>query len=63
MNGFELTAAIRSDVRLRHLPLILVTSLDSPEARERGMETGANAYVVKSSFVQSTLIDAVRRLA
>uniref|UniRef100_A0A831U0U1 histidine kinase n=1 Tax=Geobacter metallireducens TaxID=28232 RepID=A0A831U0U1_GEOME len=62
MNGFELTGRIRSSRQLTDLPVILVTSLDSREDRERGVDAGANAYIVKSSFDQSNLLDAVRRL-
>jgi two-component system chemotaxis sensor kinase CheA len=59
-NGFELTAAIRSS--FQELPVILVTSLESREDRERGAEAGANAYIIKSGFDQSNLLDAIRRL-
>jgi len=62
MNGFELTGRIRASRQLADLPVVLVTSLDSREDRERGVDAGANAYIVKSSFDQSNLLDAIRRL-
>ncbi len=62
MNGFDLTAKIRSDNNLSGLPVVLVTALDSPADREHGIDAGANAYIVKSSFDQSNLLEAVRRL-
>lgn len=62
MNGFELTSRIRASRQLVDLPVVLVTSLDSREDRERGVDAGANAYIVKSSFDQSNLLDAIRRL-
>ena len=62
MNGFDLTAKIRSDPALMGIPLILVTSLSKEEDRARGMEVGANAYIVKSNFDQSTLLDVIDRL-
>ncbi len=62
MNGFELTAKIRSLREFDDLPVVLVTSLDSREDREQGIEVGASAYIVKSSFDQSNLLDVVRRL-
>jgi two-component system chemotaxis sensor kinase CheA len=62
MSGFELTAQVREDKRLAELPVVLVTSLDSREDRERGIDVGANAYIVKSSFDQSNLLEAIRRL-
>jgi two-component system chemotaxis sensor kinase CheA len=62
MNGFELTTKIRSDKRIAELPVILVTALDSREDRERGIDVGANAYIVKSSFDQSNLLEVIKRL-
>ena len=62
MSGFDLTAKIRSDKRLSQLPVVLVTALDSRADRERGVDVGANAYIVKSSFDQGNLLEVVRRL-
>ncbi len=62
MNGFELTARIRADQKLKELPVVLVTALDSREDREYGIEVGANAYIVKTDFDQSNLLEIVRRL-
>ena len=62
MDGFSLTSEIRADRKYSELPVILVTALDSREHKERGIEVGANAYLVKSSFDQSNLLDAVKRL-
>ena len=63
MNGFDLTARIRADRALAQLPVVLVTALESREDRERGIDVGANAYLVKSSLDQSNLLEALRRLA
>ena len=62
MTGFDLTARIRADKALVDLPVILVTALESRDDRERGIDVGANAYIVKSSFDQSNLLDVIRRL-
>jgi two-component system chemotaxis sensor kinase CheA len=62
LNGFDLTARIRADKKLAELPVVLVTALETRDDRERGIDVGANAYIVKSSFDQSNLLDAVRRL-
>ncbi len=62
MSGFELTERIRADKQLTDLPVVLVTGLGSREHRERGVAAGANAYIVKSSFDQSNLLETVRRL-
>lgn len=62
MNGFDLTAKIRTDNQLAELPVVLVTALESREHRERGIDVGANAYIVKSSFDQSNLLEIVGQL-
>ena len=62
MNGFELTARIRADKKLSELPVVLVTALGSQKDREYGIEVGANAYIVKSDFDQSNLLEIIRRL-
>jgi two-component system chemotaxis sensor kinase CheA len=62
MNGFDLTAKVRADKQLAQLPVVLVTALESREHRERGIDVGANAYIVKSSFDQSNLLEIIQRL-
>jgi two-component system chemotaxis sensor kinase CheA len=62
MDGFTLTDRVRSDPNLARLPVVLVTALKSAEDRARGLEAGANAYLVKSGFAQDSLLDAIRRL-
>lgn len=62
LNGFDLTAQVRADKKLADLPVVLVTALESRRDREAGINAGANAYLVKSTFDQSNLLDTVRRL-
>lgn len=62
MDGFDLTARVRADKQLSGLPVVLVSALESREHRERGIDVGANAYIVKSSFDQSNLLEIIRRL-
>ena len=62
LNGFDLTAKIRADRDLAELPVVLVTALGSREDRERGIDVGASAYIVKGSFDQSDLLRTVQRL-
>jgi len=62
MDGFELTTKVRADKKLGELPVILVTALGSREHRERGIDVGASAYIVKGNFDQSDLLDVLRKL-
>jgi two-component system chemotaxis sensor kinase CheA len=62
LNGFDLVRRVREDARCLHLPVVLVTSLDTAEDRERGIAAGADAYIVKRTFDQQTLLDTIARL-
>ncbi len=62
MNGFELTDKIRNSERLRSTPVIIVTSLASEADRKRGIEVGADAYIVKGQFETKVLLDVVKQL-
>lgn len=61
LDGFELTARVRADERLRAIPVLLVTSLDSVEDRKRGALVGATDYLIKRELSRGALVDAVRR--
>ncbi len=62
MDGFALCEAVRRSPRSRDLPVVLVTALGSDRDRARGMDVGANAYVVKAEFDQGTLLETIGRL-
>jgi len=62
MNGFELTAKIKKNEKLKEIPVILVTSLESRDDRERGIDAGANAYIIKSRFDQGSLLEVIKKL-
>ncbi|MBF0344438.1 MAG: response regulator [Nitrospirae bacterium] len=61
MNGFDLTERIRQDKRHADVPVVLVTGMESADDKRRGIEVGANAYIVKSSFDQNNLLEVIRR--
>ncbi|WP_077036122.1 response regulator [Pelomonas sp. KK5] len=62
MNGFELTERIRRTPQTAQIPVIVVTSLARDEDRRRGIEVGADAYIVKGAFESQVLLDAVGQL-
>ena len=62
MNGFELTSKVRVDKRLEELPVIIVTVRETIEDRRKGIEVGADAYILKKEFDQSNLLNTIKRL-
>jgi two-component system chemotaxis sensor kinase CheA len=61
MNGLQLTAEIRRLPRTAQLPVILLTSHADDETRRKGLEAGADGYVVKAGFDQFALLEHVQK--
>jgi two-component system chemotaxis sensor kinase CheA len=59
VDGLALTRLIKQHADTAHLPVILLTSLAKPEQREAGLQAGADAYLVKSSFDQGELLATI----
>lgn len=62
MDGIELTGKIKQSDSFRHIPVIIVSSLGNEIDKRRGIEAGADAYVVKAQFETGALLEIVRRL-
>jgi two-component system chemotaxis sensor kinase CheA len=62
MDGFALAAAVRGSKRLRDLPFVLVTARETEQDKARGIEVGADAYLVKSAFDQRNLLETIAQL-
>ena len=62
MDGFALTEAVRTSPRFARLPVVLVTARERSEDKAHGLEVGASAYLVKSAFDQTNLLETLRRL-
>ncbi|MCP3059049.1 hybrid sensor histidine kinase/response regulator [Myxococcus sp. K38C18041901] len=62
MDGIALTEAVRASPRFSRLPVVLVTARGKPEDKARGLQAGASAYLVKSAFDPTSLLETLRRL-
>ncbi|MEW6096831.1 MAG: hybrid sensor histidine kinase/response regulator [bacterium] len=62
MDGFELTTAIKKDKKYKDIPVIIVTSEENEGDRKKGIEVGAEAYILKSAFDQKSLLDMIKRM-
>ena len=62
LDGLGLTRAVRQEADFASLPVILISSLDSDEARSIAEEAGASAYLPKGLYARSALLAEVRRL-
>lgn len=60
MDGHRLTKLIKSDEKLKHIPVILFSSLISDELRIKGQEVGADEQITKPEIVE--LVNIIDRL-
>ena len=61
MDGYELATNVRNDERLKHVPIIMITSRTADKHRQRAMDIGVNAYLGKP-FNEGELLENIRTL-
>jgi CheY-like chemotaxis protein/chemotaxis signal transduction protein len=62
MDGFTLTRTIRRTRGWENVPVVIMTSRGDEADKRAGLDAGANAYLLKSEFDQTQLVETVRRL-
>ncbi len=63
MDGIALTRRVKSDAALGRLPIVILSSLASPEDKRRGLDAGADAYLIKGELNAESLAQTLSRLA
>jgi len=61
MDGFEVAKNIRSSSRLKHLPIIMITSRTGEKHRDRALSLGVNKYMGKP-YQEEALLNNIRDL-
>jgi two-component system, cell cycle response regulator len=62
MDGFEVCRRLKAGLTTHHIPVVMVTALDQPSDRVRGLEAGADDFLTKP-VSDVALIARVRSLA
>jgi two-component system cell cycle response regulator len=62
MDGFEVCRRLKTNLQTHHIPVVMVTALDQPSDRVRGLEVGADDFLTKP-ISDVALIARVRSLA
>jgi CheY-like chemotaxis protein len=60
MDGFTLTERLRQEEEYGDTPIIILSSRQKDEDKRRGIQAGADAYIVKGDFDQSNLVEILR---
>ena len=62
MDGFEVCRRLKSNIATHHIPVVIVTALDQPSDRVKGLESGADDFLNKP-VSDVALIARVRSLS
>jgi len=62
MNGFQVCQDLKSQNDTRHIPIIMFTRHDDPEAVVLGLQTGVVDYIPKDAFADAVLIETLRQM-
>lgn len=62
LDGFALTRRIKQTPELTRIPVVILSSLASPEDKRRGLDAGADAYLIKGELGVESLALTIDRL-
>jgi DNA-binding response OmpR family regulator len=60
MHGFEVLKNIRGDSETKDIPVLIMTALSEQADVRKGLELGANGYMVKGSFTSREILAKIR---
>ena len=60
LNGIEVLKQIKTDARLKNIPVLLLTNLSQKKEVSEGMQLGAVDYLIKSHFTPSEVLEKIR---
>jgi two-component system, chemotaxis family, sensor kinase CheA len=62
LDGIDLTRRVKATARFVKLPIVILSSLSAPEERRRGVDAGADAYLVKGELEAESFAATLERL-
>ena len=61
MDGFEVLKTIKQDKDLKNIPVILLTNLSQKDEVKKGLDLGANDYLIKAHFMPSEVVKKIKQ--
>jgi DNA-binding response OmpR family regulator len=61
-DGFEILGDIRGSEKLKNLPVILLTNLGQKPDVQKGLDLGADDYIIKAHFTPSEVVEKIERM-
>ncbi len=60
VDGFEVLAKMKSDPATNQIPVIILSNLGQKDDIEKGLEMGANDYLIKAHFTPAEIMEKIR---
>ena len=61
MDGFEMLKAIKKDKILKNIPVIILSNLGQKEEIKKGLDLGADDYIIKAHFTPQEIVEKVEK--
>ncbi|MDF1498122.1 MAG: response regulator [Patescibacteria group bacterium] len=61
MNGFEFLKKIKSDERLKEIPIIAVSNLGQKSDKDKALSLGAKEYLIKTDFTLEEIGEKIKK--
>jgi len=62
MDGLELLELLKKDDRTKNIPIILLTNLGQDKDVKKGLEMGADMYLIKAHYTPSQVVEKVEEI-
>jgi len=62
MDGFEVLKKVKEDNQLKDIPIVLLTNLGQKKEVEKGLNLGADEYIIKAHFTPTAVVAKVKEI-
>jgi len=62
IDGFEVLSQMKRDIIVSSIPVIILSNLGQKEDIEKGLELGANDYLIKAHFTPREIVEKIKQL-
>jgi DNA-binding response OmpR family regulator len=62
INGFEICRKLKADEELKHIPVVMLTTLDGANDVMSGLDAGAVDYIPKDAFAELVLLETIKQM-
>ena len=60
-NGFDVLKSLQKQEETKHIPVVVLTNLESMEDIQKALDLGARAYLVKSNYTLEEVVEKVKQ--